>query len=119
MLFQDYIAKSEQEVSRLKKEFKTEHEARVKTEDELQTLKETVATLTREKDELAKKLQDTDDVFVKKLKEISDEQEKTEAELNRVKNMINGILRSLVGKLFCQSPISITRVNNKPAFLLA
>ena len=85
---QDYAAKAEEDISRLNKGVKTEHDARVTIEKKMEGTEQALLTLSQENAALQSKLEETQ----KKL-------EATETELASLKQMITQMLTTIVGKL--------------------
>ena len=95
---QDYAAKVEQEISQLRKKLKTEHEARVTAEEELEQLERTMTNLTQENSELKASIKDHEEVWKEQLKKTCDNLETAEAELTGMKKIIIQTLAALIGK---------------------
>ena len=110
---QDYAAKAEENISRLNKDVKAEHDARVTAEKKMEGTEQALVTLAQENPALEAKLEETQ----KKL-------EATEAELVSLKQVISQMLTAVFGKssicvLFLSRPgcfLYVCQVN--PTFFL-
>ena len=84
---QDYVAKAEEEISRLNKDVQTEHDARVTAEKKMEGTEQALVTLSQENAALQLKLE-----------EAQNKLEATETELASLKQMITQMLTAIVGK---------------------
>ena len=95
---QDYAAKTEQEISRLTKKAKSEHDTRVTAEEKLEESEQTMTNLTQENANLQSKVTEMDKVWGAKLEEACDKLQAAETELSTLKQMITQMLTALIGK---------------------
>ena len=95
---QDYAAKDEQDIPRLTKTAKSEHDARVLAEEKLEEAEQSLTNLTQENTTLQTKVSEMDKVWGAKLEEAQNKLQAAEAELTTLKQMITQILTALIGK---------------------
>ena len=95
---QDYAAKAEQDIARLTKTVKSEHDARVLTEGKLEEAEQTLTNLTQENTSLQTKVSEIDKVWGAKLEEVQNKLQAAESELTTLKQMITHMLTAIIGK---------------------
>ena len=95
---QDYAAKAEQDISRLTKTAKSEHDARVSAEEKLEETEQALTNLTLENTTLQTKVSEMDKVWGAKLEETQNKLQAAESELSTLKQMITHMLTAIIGK---------------------